>query len=134
MKHLTITLLTILFLGSCSDEPTSKYANAEECAFKESKDCEDKSCAALAYSYCQKSFKGVEELKLALDKTCKEYRAGSCHWDCEKMKPKGRTTKGFNLEHYRASLRYEGCLQNAKVNCSKESIAKRNEFLKSKCN
>ena len=74
IKNITITIITILIVGACSDEPTSMYANAEECAFKESKDCEDKSCSSLAYRYCEKSFKEIEASKLALDKTCTEYR------------------------------------------------------------
>ena len=47
-------------LYACSDDPTSKYANAEECAFKESKECEDKNCTYLAVKYCESTFKKAE--------------------------------------------------------------------------
>ena len=47
-------------LYACSDDPTSKYANAEECAFKESKECEDKNCTYLAVKYCESTFKKTE--------------------------------------------------------------------------
>ena len=130
MKNIIIALFTLLILGSCSDEPTSKYANAEECAFKESKDCEDKSCSSLAYSYCEKSFEEIEASKLALDKTCTEYRNRSvrCPRNCDE--PKEPQQDGFDLAYYK----YELCLQGAKDNCSEEAISKRNKFIKSKCN
>jgi len=50
----------LLVLGGCSEDPASKYTNAEECAFKESKDCEDKSCTYLAVKYCESSFEEAE--------------------------------------------------------------------------
>ena len=130
MKHLTTLLLTLLVLGGCSDEPTSKYANAEECAFKESKKCEDKSCSSLAYSYCQKSFAEINAQKLALEKTCREYRKTSlsCPRSCDE--PTEPKKDGFDTDYYS----YELCMDGAKSTCSEEAISKRDKFIKNKCN
>ena len=82
IKNLTITIITILIVGACSDEPTSKYANAEECAFKESKDCEDKSCTNLAVKYCESSF-GETEIQCSELIELKQF----CSSDCGNTEP-----------------------------------------------
>ena len=125
--------MAIFIIGACSDEPTSKYANAEECAFKESKDCEDKSCSSLAYSYCQKSFAEIEASKLALDKTCREYiaKAQSCFSppeECKKDIEEGSWNEIIINSHCR-SLQ-----DNFLRDCSEKAISKRDKFIKNKCN
>ena len=130
MKNISKLLMAIFIIGACSDEPTSKYANAEECAFKESKDCEDKSCSSLAYSYCQKSFAEINAQKQALEKTCREYKETSlsCPRRCDK--PKEPKKDGFDFEYFR----YESCMDGEKNTCSEEAISKRDKFIKNKCN
>ena len=133
MKNIIITLITILILGSCSDEPTSKYANAEECAFKESKDCEDKSCTSLAYSYCQKSFVEINAQKQALDKTCREYKAKaqSCFSPPKKCE---RDEEGATFSEIFKNSICQNAQKTYLRDCSEEAISKRNKFIKSKCN
>jgi hypothetical protein len=144
MKNIIITLITILILGACSDEPTSKYANAEECAFKESKDCEDKSCSSLAYSYCEKSFevKASKEKKLQakelakekeLKELCRDYKnmVKSCATKCRAL-AKGEDS----LEYYKGLSRSEYykkiCLNNGR--CTEAYLSEPINFIKSKCN
>ena len=61
MNKLTANFIMLtLMIGACSDDPASKYTSAEECAFKESKECADKNCTYLAVKYCESSFKDAE--------------------------------------------------------------------------
>ncbi len=128
-RTLTISLL-LLVLGACSEDPTSKYANAEECAFKESKECEDKSCASLADSYCKKSF-GVNEKKRVLDRTCREYEANAQSCFSQSMQCTGIVEGGFEFPN-QGNL-YSFCRDSRKT-CTENAISKWNKFIKSKCN
>ena len=74
MKRLTI-LIGLLTISSCSDEPTWKYSNEEECNFKESRTCLDESCTVLAKDYCREAFLDSPNKLQAIQETCKRMKS-----------------------------------------------------------